>query len=55
MFFFGTTVAGLALIPITLPISLGFALLMQNKLKGKQKFLIENEIILKKFKMNYSF
>ena len=45
-FFFGTTVAGLALIPITLPISLGFALLMQNKLKGKQKFLIENEIII---------
>ena len=47
-FFFGTTVAGLALIPITLPISLGFALLMQNKLKGKQKFLIENEIIIEK-------
>ena len=45
-FFFGMTVSSLALIPITLPISLGFALLMQNKLKGKQKFLIENEIII---------
>ena len=47
-FFFGMTVASLALIPITLPISFGFAILMHYKLKGKQKFLIENEIIIEK-------